>query len=69
MLKLLTRWLGPFNLFLEEMSVQRGTLVSVKVTDVVHREHALIHTKRRVINIQYITQSKEMKLTSEGSSS
>ena len=58
MLKLLTRWLGPFNLFLEEMSVQRGTLVSVKVADIVRREHALIHTKRRVINIQYITQSK-----------
>ncbi len=69
----LTLWLRPLDLFVEQrrLRVQRRALVAVKVADVMCRMQALCVQcrRRRLINIQYIRRDERKGLTMAGSSS
>lgn len=53
---MLTLWLRPLDLFVEQYRMKRGTLVTVKIADVMCRMRALCVQCRvwPLINIQYI---------------
>lgn len=70
---MLTLWLRPLDLFVEQrrLRMERRALVTVKVADVMRRMRALCVQcrRRRLINIQYIRRDERKELTMAGSSS
>ena len=70
---MLTLWLRPLDLFVEQrrLRMERRALVAVKVADVMRRMRALCVQcrRRRLINIQYIRRDERKELTMAGSSS